>query len=162
MAGDNHIYHRLAPCGCLDGFVDQDTDFLKEYTHWFLALNWQQGFLGRSLLFLKRHATDQVELTDEEMREEHHIYQAWRHAVEKAFRPDKINQAQLGNEEFLHRGHIHWHFVPRYRRPTSFAGVEFQHDDAQSQKVIYSDVHKKIVHPAEVRKKIKDELLRYL
>ena len=86
----------------------------------------------------------------------------WRKAVEKAFNPDKINQSQLGNEEFLHKGHLHWHFVPRYRKPIFFAGTEFQSDNTETQKVIYSDIHKKVIHPVDVRQKIKEEILKYL
>ena len=152
----------LAPCGCFNAFQNQETDFLKEYKYWFLALNWEQGFLGRSLLFLKAHKVDEVELTDKEATEKHNIYCLWHKAIMQAFHPDKINQAQLGNEEYLHKGHIHWHFVPRYRRPITFAGATFQNDDAESQKVIYSDVHKRIVYPVEVRQKIKEKLLTYL
>ncbi|MEK7509588.1 MAG: hypothetical protein AAB605_02645 [Patescibacteria group bacterium] len=156
------LYNNFSPCGCFSSFKDQETDFLREYSHWFLALNWEQGFLGRSILFLKRHALDEVELTEEEVLEKHQAYVDWHRAVTQAFRPDKINQAQLGNEEFLHKGHIHWHFVPRYRRPITFEGVDFQSDDSESQKRIYSDVHKRIVYPVEIRRKIKGELLRYL
>lgn len=157
--GTGHPYDRFAPCGCLSGFED---DFLKEYEHWFLALNWGQCFLGRSMLFLKRHAVDESELTGEEVLDKHRAYLDWHQAVTNAFHPDKINQAQLGNEEFLHRGHVHWHFIPRYRRPISFAGVTLHMDDAQMQKRIYSDVYTPIVHPPELRQKIRDELLKYL
>lgn len=152
----------MSSCGCFDKFQNQETDFIKEFKYWFLALNWQQGFLGRSLLLLKEHKTDEVELTDEEVLEKHEIYCMWRKAVEKAFNPDKINQSQLGNEEFLHKGHLHWHFVPRYRKPIFFAGTEFQSDNTETQKVIYSDIHKKVIHPVDVRQKIKEEILKYL
>lgn len=155
------LYGAMAPCGCLNAFKDQGTDFIKEFKHWFLALNWEQGFLGRSLLFLKAHKVDEVELTNEEAAEKHVIYCLWRKAITRAFNPDKINQAQLGNEEFLHKGHLHWHFVPRYRRPITFAGATFQSDDAETQKRIYSDIHKRIVYPVEVRQRIKEEFLKY-
>ena len=158
----NTLYTTMAPCGCFDSFKNQEVDFLKEYAYWFLALNWEQGFLGRSILFLKAHKMDEVEVTDSEALEKHQIYCQWRNAITKAFNPDKINQAQLGNEEFLHKGLIHWHFVPRYRRHITFAGASFQSDDAESQKVIYSDIHKRIVYPVEVRQKIKEKFLKYL
>ena len=154
------LYGTFAPCGCFHAFQNQETDFIKDFKYWFLGLNWQQGFLGRSLLFLKAHKIDEVELTKEEAAEKHAIYCMWRRAITRAFNPDKINQAQLGNEEFLHKGHVHWHFVPRYRRPITFAGALFQSDDEHTQKVIYSDFHKRIVYPVEVRQKIKEELLK--
>lgn len=156
------LYNKLCSCGCFSSFNDQKVDFIKEFDHWFLALNWQQNFLGRTLLILKKHKIDEVELTDEEMIEKHKIYCLWKKAIDQAFGSDKINQAQLGNEEHVHRGHLHWHFVPRYRRPISFAGVEFQSDDAESQKVSYATVDKHIIYPVEVRQKIKEELLKWL
>ncbi|MBI2057573.1 MAG: hypothetical protein HYT63_01140 [Candidatus Yanofskybacteria bacterium] len=156
------LYNKMCPCGCFDLFTDQEVDFIKEFKYWFLALNWQQGFLGRCLLILKAHKTDESELTDEEVLEKHKIYCLWRKSVTESFNPDKINQAQLSNEEHIHKGHLHWHFVPRYRRPITFAGIAFQHDTPETQKVSYGQVHKKIVHPAEIRQKIKERLLKHL
>lgn len=162
ISTSNSLYSSLSPCGCLNGFKNQEIDFIKDYKYWFLALNWEQGFLGRSLLMLKDHKIDEVELTAREAAEKHKIYCFWHEAITKAFAPDKINQAQLGNEEFLHKGHLHWHFVPRYRRPITFAGAKFQSDNDQSKKVIYSDIHKRIVYPVDIRKKIKEEIIKYL
>lgn len=156
------IYNKMCPCGCFDSFQDQEIDFIKEFKYWFLALNHRQGFLGKCLLILKAHKTDEIETTDEEMLEKHKIYCLWREAVTKAFKPDKINQAQLGNEEHIHKGHLHWHFVPRYRRPIQFEGVEFKSDTAETQKLSYTLLPKGIIHPPEMRKKIKEELLKYL
>ncbi|MDP3962962.1 MAG: hypothetical protein Q8Q39_00510 [bacterium] len=153
---------QMCPCGCFSSFQDQETDFIKEYTHWFLVLNWEQGYLGRCLLILKVHKTDEIELTDEEMLEKHHIYCAWRKAVTRAFNPDKINQAQLGNEEFLHKGHIHWHFVPRYRRPIRFADTDFPYDDEEMRRGVGNIFRLQMVHPIPVRKNIKEEILKYL
>lgn len=158
----DNLYHNLAPCGCLDKFEDQEIDFIKDFKYWFLALNWQQGFLGRSMLILKAHKVDELELTAEEVAEKHEIYCQWRKAIDKAFHPDKINQSQQGNEEFLHKGHLHWHFVPRYRRPISFAGAKFQSDDEETQKASYAQVHKKVIYPVEIRKQIRAQLLHYL
>lgn len=156
------LYDTMAPCRCFHAFSEQETDFLKEYSHWFLTLNWKQGFLGRSMCILKAHKTDERDLTDEEVKEKFVIYCAWREAIEKAFGPDKINQAQLGNEEFLHKGHLHWHFIPRYRRPVQFADVAFQHDTEETAKMAPEKVHKGIIYPREVREKIRVELLKFL
>ncbi|MEK7664063.1 MAG: hypothetical protein AAB340_01245 [Patescibacteria group bacterium] len=155
-------FAELCPCGCFDSFQKNQGDIIKEFTHWFLILNHQQGFMGRCLLILKAHKTDEIELTEEEVLEKHKIYCIWRDAVVGAFSPDKINQAQLGNEEHVHKGHLHWHFVPRYRRPIFFEGTEFQSDTKDSQKVNFALVDKRIIHPPELRAKIKEELLKYL
>jgi|SRR3989344_1606064 len=160
--GEDTLFKKLCPCGCFNSFKNQEVDFIKDFKCWFLILNHQQGFLGRCLLILKNHKIDEIELTDEEVLEKHEIYCLWRRAVVKAFNPDKINQAQLGNEEHIHKGHLHWHFVPRYRRPIYFSGVELQGDDENTQKLDFSMIHKKITHSSELREKIKEELLKYL
>ena len=162
MRNQDNLFKKLCPCGCFDSFEDQEIDFIKEFKYWFLVLNYKQGFLGRCLLILKSHKTDEAEMTDHEILEKHKIYCLWRKAVAEAFNPDKINQAQLGNEEHVHKGHLHWHFVPRYRRPIYFGGIEFQSDTVETQKLIFSSVHKGIIHPPKIRKKIKEELLKYL
>jgi len=156
------LFNRLCPCGCFGSFKHQELDFLKEYHHWFLILNHEQGFLGRSILILKRHKTDEMDLTDEEALEKHHVYRQWRDAITRAFHPDKINQAQLGNEEHIHKGHLHWHFVPRYRRPIVFAGIAFRTDTPESERLIFSALGERTIHRPEIRVEIKKELLKYL
>lgn len=162
MLKKNILFEKLCPCGCFNSFKDQEIDFIKEFKYWFLILNNKQGFLGRCLLILKDHKTDEIEITNEVMLEKHEIYCLWRKAIGKAFDPDKINQAQLGNEEHIHKGHIHWHFIPRYRKPAHFAGVELQSDTPKTQKLIFSAVDNKTAYSPEVRQTIKEELLKYL
>lgn len=162
MENNDKLFKKLCLCGCFDSFQNQDIDFIKEYKYWFLILNHEQAFLGRCILILKAHKTDELEMTDEEVLEKHKVYCYWRKAISKSFNPDKINQAQLGNEEHIHKGHLHWHFVPRYRKPIYFSGIEFQSDTPETQKLNYSSVHKKMIYPIEVREKIKKELLKYL
>lgn len=135
---------------------------MKEFEHWFLVLDMSQSFLGKCLLILKNHKTDEKELTYEEVLEKHQAYCVWRAAIEKSFNPDKINQAQLGNEEHVHKGHLHWHFVPRYRRPISFAAQEFQYDTPETQKVNFTLADKRAKYPLELRIKIKEELMKHL
>lgn len=162
MKNKNSLFQKFCPCGCFSSFKNQGVDFIKEYKHWFLILNHEQGFLGRCILILKNHKTDEIEITSEETLEKHAIYCIWRNAIAKSFNPDKINQAQLGNEEHIHKGHLHWHFVPRYRRPIYFASMKFQSDTPETQKFIFSSVHKRMVYPIDARTKIKEELLKHL
>lgn len=156
------LYDSFAPCGCLSSFSDQETSFLKEYEHWFLALNRNQSFLGRSLLFLKRHALDEVELNKNEIIEKHRAYVDWHRATKEAFHPDKINQALSGNDEKLHNGHLHWHFVPRYRRPVFFEGQSFFSDSLDTQSLPLGKIDARISAVPETLSSIKVELLKYL
>ena len=48
---------------------------------------------------------------------------------------------------------------PAVSRPITFAGVDFRSDDEETQKTNYSKIDKKLIHPVEVRKKIKEHLL---
>lgn len=155
-------YNTFAPCGCFSAFENQEIDFLKEYKHWFLVLNRKQSFLGRSLLMLKSHKADEIELTDEEVMEKHLIYCQWRMAVGKAFGSDKINQALSGNEEGFHRGHLHWHFIPRYRRPIFFEGKSFSFDTPETQSLPVAKIDTKIKTEVSTREKIKQALLKFL
>ncbi len=156
------LFDTLCSCGCFHLFANQHVGFIKEFKHWFLVLNWEQGFLGRSILILKAHKVDESELNREEILEKHEIYCLWRNAVTVAFGAEKINQAQLGNEEETHKGHLHWHFIPRYRKRIMFDGVEFPHDTPETQKQNYSRVAVRGVTPREMRLAIKKEMLKYL
>ena len=149
----------LIPCGCFNGFKDQSCDFIREFGPWVLMLNHQQNFLGRTLLLLREHKTDLFELSTDELLLWLSAYRHWRGAILKAFAPDKFNVTLLCNEEDIHRGHLHWHFVPRYRRPVSFVGQEFQYDTPETQRLNYSRIDQKLVYPVSVRLRIKGEIL---
>ena len=84
-----------------------------------------QGYLGRSVVYLKTRALeDPLQLTDAE-REElwTEILPRLVGALNAAFQPDRINLAHLANR--LH--HVHWHVVPRYAEQGTheFAGHTF-------------------------------------
>ena len=68
-----------------------------------------QFFPGRTVLVLKRHATELFELTREERSVLMEDATAAAHALQKAFTPVKINYELLGNQ----LPHIHWHIIPR-------------------------------------------------
>jgi len=157
-----NIFGYYCPCGCFNSFDNQEVSFIQGFQHWFLILNHQQEFLGRCILILRQHKTDETELEIEEVLEKHAIYCQWHNAVKLAFGPDKINQSQLGNEEHLHKGHLHWHWVPRYRRPIVFKNMPFPYDTPETQKLNYSKLGWTAVCPLGMQLKIKDELLKYL
>jgi len=131
-----------------------------EFGPWVLVLNRQQNFLGRTLAILKQHRTDFGEIEPHELILLLSAYRHWKAARDRAFSPDKYNIALLGNEEYLHCGYVHWHFVPRYRRPISFAGETFQHDTPETATKNYSRVDRKQVYPAKNPPKIKRQLLK--
>lgn len=156
--GKKSLSERI-PCGCFDRFKDQDTDFMFDFGPWILALNHQQNFLGRTLCILKEHVVGLEELDPHELVLFLSAFRHWKAAMDSAFGPDKYNIALLGNEEHVHGGHLHWHFVPRYRRPVEFAGETFQHDVPETQRLNYSRIDQKKVYPPAVRRRIKKEIL---
>jgi diadenosine tetraphosphate (Ap4A) HIT family hydrolase len=98
---------------------------LFEGEHWSVFLYRNQGYLGRSVVYLKTRAIeDPLDLTEAE-REElwTEILPKLTGALNAAFQPDRINYAHLANR--LH--HVHWHIVPRYEqnRKREFAGHTF-------------------------------------
>jgi len=95
---------------------------IKEYAHWSLFLNQDQGYLGRMCLVAKREdAVDFFEMTLDEREELFRAGTQIKAALEQLFQPDLMNYASLGN--VYH--HLHVHFIPRYRSSRSFAGNEF-------------------------------------
>ena len=122
-----------------------------------MFLHRNQGYLGRSVVYLKTRAIeDPLELTDAERAE------LWTEVLPKlvralnaAFQPDRINYAHLANR--LH--HVHWHVVPRYtqQRTYEFAGHTFV--DKRRGKIFRT---KKARVPKQVREQIYAQLKKHL
>ena len=75
------------------------------------VLNSNQLFKGRSLVILKKHATELYQLSPQERQQycEEMIQVA--EALDKACHPDKMNYVVHGNIV----AHLHWHLIPRYK-----------------------------------------------
>lgn len=131
--------------------------FLFEGQHWSVFLYRNQGYLGRSVVYLKARAIDDpLELTDAE-REElwTEILPKLTRALTAAFQPDRINYAHLANR--MH--HVHWHIVPRYEkeRTREFAGHTFV--DKRRGKIFRT---KRFRAPKKVREQIYAHLMQHL
>lgn len=95
---------------------------IKEYTHWTLFLHENQCYLGRTYLLAKNtDNNDYIAMSPEEREEFFTIGAAIKSALNVLFAPDKMNYASLGN--VFERLHVH--FIPRYKNPRIFLGVEF-------------------------------------
>lgn len=66
-------------------------------------------FPGRSLLALREHYTDLLDLPDDVARAYLDDLRDLRVAIRKVTGSDRINYAVLGNAE----PHVHWHVIPR-------------------------------------------------
>ena len=98
-------------CSICDHLFSEPPLKIKEYSLSTLFLQEDQFFPGICTLISKRHITETFELgaiDRASLMEE--INQAG-HTLYKAFQPDKINYAFLGNKE----PHMHWHIIPRWK-----------------------------------------------
>ena len=114
-------------------FCKQSVDPYAQYLlvttkYWRIYLADQQNYPGRCFIPLNRHCKSLPELTDAEWKEFHLITKA----VEAIWR-ERLHMS-CGNWACLMNGayakevpdpHVHFHFVPRYRTPVSFGGMEF-------------------------------------
>lgn len=96
---------------------------IKDYKYWSIFLHQNQGYLGRCVIWCNREdALDLVDATPEEQQELFIVLKELGAAIKKAFQPDWLNYAFLGNET----RHLHGHFIPRYAKPKELEGVVFK------------------------------------
>ena len=72
-------------------------------------LHADQFFPGWTVLVLRRHATELFQLSPETRGQLVEEVSAVALALDRAFRPVKVNYGLLGNQ----LPHIHWHVIPR-------------------------------------------------
>jgi diadenosine tetraphosphate (Ap4A) HIT family hydrolase len=78
--------------------------------------------LGRTYVWCKRdNALDLPDATEEEQEELFDILREVASVLNKAFKPDMLNYAFLGNVTH----HLHGHILPRYAKPVEFNGQTF-------------------------------------
>lgn len=96
---------------------------IKEYKYWTIYVFENQSYLGRCVVWCKReNALDLADATEEEQKELFVVLRDLREAAKKAFQPDWFNYSFLGNAT----RHLHMHFIPRYAKPRTFMGTEFE------------------------------------
>lgn len=96
---------------------------IKDYSHWSVFIHGNQSYLGRCVVWCNR--ADALDLTDATLEEQRELFIVLKElggAIRKAFRPDWLNYAFLGNET----RHLHGHFIPRYAQSFEFEGVTFE------------------------------------
>ena len=74
-------------------------------------LNPNQLFRGRSLVILKKHATELYQLSPEERQQYCEEMIRVAEALDKVCHCDKMNYVVHGNIV----AHLHWHLIPRYK-----------------------------------------------
>jgi diadenosine tetraphosphate (Ap4A) HIT family hydrolase len=104
-------------------------DLLAETNFWLIILAPDQRNLGTCVVALKRDERELSSLTDEEWSDLAMIVKKLEVAVKKAFNATMFNWGCLMNSSYLEEPpspHLHWHFIPRYRKPVEFQGKIFE------------------------------------
>jgi diadenosine tetraphosphate (Ap4A) HIT family hydrolase len=94
---------------------------IREGPLWRVVLNRNQNLLGKTMLVLRREASDVLDLTLEEWAAFTDELRQVRTAVDELFQPDQWNHAFLMNAD----PQVHCHVVPRYASPREWAGLTF-------------------------------------
>lgn len=84
-----------------------------------LVLFKEQSHPGRCIVAYKDHASEMVELSDEERSAFFADVNRVAKAIHAAFHPDKINYGAYGDTS----GHMHFHLVPKYRDQAEWNGI---------------------------------------
>lgn len=85
--------------------------FITELAVSKLFLTKDQAFLGRCVLVYHSHATELYRLEKGEQEKYYQDMLQTANALDKAFKPNKMNYIMLGDIS----PHLHWHLVPRYK-----------------------------------------------
>lgn len=84
-----------------------------------LVLFKEQSHPGRCIVAYKDHASEMVELSDEDRNAFFADVNRVAKAIHAAFHPDKINYGAYGDTS----GHMHFHLVPKYKDQAEWNGI---------------------------------------
>ncbi|MGF7119575.1 HIT family protein [Methanobacterium oryzae] len=104
-------------------------DLIGETKHWFILLAPDQKNLGTCVVALNRYEGDLAGLKDEEWQEFSQIVKNLQLALKKSFNTTMFNWGALMNASYLKNPpnpHVHWHFIPRYKKEVEFGGLIFE------------------------------------
>jgi len=103
-------------------------------------VNRDQTYHGRSLVILKKHLQDFLELSDIERNLFIADMTKIAQAIKRAYHPDMINYAIIGN----HQNHLHWHIIPRYSSDPNWGQPPWPHDRKFLEPAQYNQIAAKI------------------
>ncbi|PSJ16458.1 HIT family protein [Nitrosomonas supralitoralis] len=94
---------------------------IRSYQHWSVLLRPAQVTLGALVLVAQEPAKAFSDLSVASFTELHEVTRHIELALTQAFHHDKINYLML----MMVDPDVHFHVLPRYAQPKSFAGMEF-------------------------------------
>lgn len=107
-------------------------DLIAETEYWEIFLAPSQRYLGTCVVSLKREIGELKDLKVEEWADFATLVESMELANRKTFNADLFNWNCLKNSVFRKNNpkpHVHWHFIPRYKTPIVFEGIEFGDPD---------------------------------
>lgn len=127
-------------------------DFIFQTKYWIIFLAPNQSNIGTCVVALKRHYGSLEGLSNKEWLDFGSLVKVLEHSLKEAFKPTMFNWGALMNADYMNKKpdpHIHWHFIPRYRKEVFFHGMIF--DDPY-----FGSMHPRPIRevPDEVRRKI--------
>jgi diadenosine tetraphosphate (Ap4A) HIT family hydrolase len=107
----------------------QNLNLIYETDFWKIILNYDQKYLGRCVVVLKRKCGDLSSLYHEELLDFlDNVVIKMECALRDSFGADMFNWTCLMNNAYQEENpnpQVHWHFRPRYRKQVSFMGETF-------------------------------------
>jgi len=107
---------------------------VAELEHSFFVVGDHQ-FHEDSLVLLKRHVREPFELPPHVQGEHFREVMRAARAVDRTFRPWKVNYSCYGNAE----PHVHWHIVPRYEGDPDLRSHPWRQAERFAEKTIAAD-----------------------
>ena len=136
-------------------------EVILESEYFKVILSYDQTYLGRCVIELKRHCGSLSKVTKEEWLDFTEVVKKLESALTKAFGATMFNWTCLMNNAYKNNPpnpHVHWHFRPRYNHEIKFAGLTFEdtefgkHYSQKTKREVSEEVKKQII------KRIKENL----
>ncbi len=122
--------------------------FVAELSSSIVIISFNQQYWGRCLVIHKRHETSLLNLSGRDSKKFYEDMLKVANAIEKAFDPDKMNYALLGNEV----EHIHWHVIPRYKNDGNWGGPPWPSTWPREKRLQAEEYNKMVT---EIKKRLK-------
>jgi diadenosine tetraphosphate (Ap4A) HIT family hydrolase len=122
--------------------------------YWDVFLSYDQHYLGRSIIVLKRDCGSLSDVDGKEWKDLHKLIKKMESALKNAFGATMFNWACLMNDAYKSENpkpQVHFHLRPRYGEKVEIFGEVFEdtefahHYDRQSNKKVSEEVENEIV-----------------
>ena len=129
-------------------------DIIYQTKYWQVFLAWDQRYIGRCIIALKRHCEDLAELNEEEWNDFAELVKKFESALKKSFNDTMFNWTCLMNDAYKEKvphPYVHWHVRPRYNHKVKLDNLVFQdsefgsHYERKPKREVSEEVKKMII-----------------